>query len=399
MPHTAVPAAELAVRLENLRRAMSAAHPDWGMILLDSKIDLYYFTGTMQEGALVIIPPDEAALFVRHSYECAVRDSSFADIRPLGSFRGIASAFPHIPETVYVATRTMTLQKLAMLQKYLSFAPASIDSILGGLRVVKSAYELECMRHAGKIHAKVLETVAPALLRPGLSEARLCSEICTSMLDHGAMGISRFNQPAAEDVLGLASYSENSLMPTALDSPSGTVGTCIAMKSIGSTERLLRGGDTVLLDIPCGWRGYHTDKSITFYFGDLDENPKADLIRAAHEQCIALEKMTAELLRPGAVPAEIYEKILAAVDPAFRDGFMNSCKFLGHSIGLTMDEAPVLAKGFNDPVVPGMTFAVEPKIALEGIGLIGTENTYEVTEDSAAKSLTGDCETGLEINY
>ena len=163
--------------------------------------------------------------------------------------------------------------------------------------------------------------------------------------------------------------------------------------------RLLRGGDTVLLDIPCGWRGYHTDKSITFYFGDLDENPKADLIRAAHEQCIALEKMTAELLRPGAVPAEIYEKILAAVDPAFRDGFMNSCKFLGHSIGLTMDEAPVLAKGFNDPVVPGMTFAVEPKIALEGIGLIGTENTYEVTEDSAAKSLTGDCETGLEINY
>ena len=133
MPHTAVPAAELAARLENLRRAMTiasakslslAGYIDWGMILLDSKIDLYYFTGTMQEGALVITP-DEAALFVRHSYECAVRDSSFADIRPLGSFRGIASAFPHIPETVYVATRTMTLQKLAMLQKYLPFLPPS----------------------------------------------------------------------------------------------------------------------------------------------------------------------------------------------------------------------------------------------------------------------------------
>ena len=70
---------------------------DWFFKELDSKIDLYYFTGTMQEGALVITP-DEAALFVRHSYECAVRDSSFADIRPLGSFRSIASAFPHIPE-------------------------------------------------------------------------------------------------------------------------------------------------------------------------------------------------------------------------------------------------------------------------------------------------------------
>lgn len=398
MPHTAVPASELTARLNELRRVMSATHPDWKMILLDNKIDLYYFTGTMQEGALVITP-DEAALFVRHSYECAVRDSRFPDIRPLGSFRGIASAFPEIPETVYVAARTMTLQKLTMLQKYLPFAPSPIDGILSGLRSVKSEYELDCMRHAGKIHAKVLETVAPALLRPGLSEARLCAEICTSMLDHGAMCISRYNQPASEDVLGFSSFSENSLLPAALDGPSGTVGTCIAMKSVGSTERLLRGGDTVLLDIPCGWRGYHTDKSITFYFGDLDENPKADLIRAAHEQAVALEKLTAELMRPGAVPAEIYAKVLEAVEPTFRDGFMNGCKFLGHSIGLTMDESPVLAKGFNEPLETGMTIAVEPKIALPGIGLIGTENTYEVVADGPAKSLTGACETGLEINY
>lgn len=155
----------------------------------------------------------------------------------------------------------------------------------------------------------------------------------------------------------------------------------------------------MLLDIPCGWLGYHTDKSITFYFGDLDENPKADLIRAAHEQAVALEKLTAELMRPGAVPAEIYAKVLEAVEPTFRDGFMNGCKFLGHSIGLTMDESPVLAKGFNEPLETGMTIAVEPKIALPGIGLIGTENTYEVVADGPAKSLTGACETGLEINY
>ena len=396
MPHTAVPASELTARLNELRRVMSATHPDWKMVLLDNKIDLYYFTGTMQEGALVITP-DEAVLFVRHSYECAVRDSRFPDIRPLGSFRGIASAFPEIPETVYVAARTMTLQKLTMLQKYLPFAPSPIDGILSGLRSVKSEYELDCMRHAGKIHAKVLETVAPALLRPGLSEARLCAEICTSMLDHGAMCISRYNQPAAEDVLGFSSFSENSLLPAALDGPSGTVGTCIAMKSIGSTERLLRGGDTVLLDIPCGWRGYHTDKSITFYYGELDKHPQSGVIRAAREQCIALENETASLLRAGAVPAEIYEKILSLVDPAFREGFMNGCKFLGHSIGLTMDETPVLAKGFSAPLESGMTLAVEPKIAIPGVGLIGCENTYEITADGPAQSLTGACDTLFEV--
>ena len=169
------------------------------------------------------------------------------------------------------------------------------------------------MRESGKLHRYVIEELAPAFLREGVSEARLCSEICTAIVDRGGMGISRYNQPAAEDVLGIASFSENSLRPTALDSPSGCIGTSTAMKSIGSSERTLHEGDTVLLDIPCGWRGYHTDKSITFYYGELDKHPQSGVIRAAREQCIALENETASLLRAGAVPAEIY-----AEDPLSR---------------------------------------------------------------------------------
>ena len=396
MPHTPVPADELSARLTRLRCAMSQRDPDWSMIILDNKIDLYYFTGTMQEGALVVTP-QQAVLFVRRSFDCARQESLFADIRPLGSFRSIAEAFPSIPASVYVAARTMTLQKLTLLQKYLPFTPRPVDDVLSGLRAVKSPYELDCMRRAGALHQQVLEEVAPALLRSGVSEARLCSEISVAMLDRGAMGISRFNQPAAEDVLGVASFSENSLRAAALDSPSGTVGTCIAMKSIGSSARALRQGDTVLLDIPCGMYGYHTDKSITFYYGSLRDHPQGDLIREAHAQCVFLEHEAAAMLRPGAVPSEVYEKLLACVDPAFRNGFMNACKFIGHSIGLTMDETPVLARGFNSPLTAGMTLAVEPKIALEGIGLIGCENTYEIVSDGPAHSLTGACDTPFEI--
>lgn len=396
MPHTPVPAEELTARLGRLRTAMSARYPDWSMLLLDNKIDLYYFTGTMPEGALVVTP-SEAVLFVRRSFDCARQESPFPDIRPMGSFRAIREAFADVPETVYVAARTMTLQKLGLLHKHLPFAPKGADDVLSSLRAVKSEYELSCMRHAGRLHQTVIEEVAPALLRHGVSEARLCSEVCTFLLDRGAMGISRYNQPAAEDVLGIASFSENSLRASALDSPSGGIGTCIAMKSIGSSERCLREGDTVLLDIPCGYAGYHTDKSITFFFGELAKHPQGSLIRAAREQCVFLENEIASMLRPGAVPAEIYEKILVCVDPAFRDGFMNACKFLGHSIGLTMDETPVLAKGFTAPLEAGMTLAVEPKIALDGVGLIGCENTYEITAQGPARSLTGACDTTLEV--
>lgn len=397
MPHTPVPSEELRDRLARLRTAMASKSPDWRMLILDNKIDLYYLTGTMQEGAL-IITPDEAVLFVRHSYECACADSLFGDIRPMGSFRAIAQAFPNVPDVVFVAARTLTLQKLTLLQKYLPFTQTRpADDVLGGLRAVKSAYELDCMRTAGRLHAQALETLAPSLLREGISEAGLCAAICADMLERGAMGVSRFNQPAAEDVLGVASFSEHSLRPAALDSPSGTAGTCIAMKSIGSSERRLHAGDTVLLDIPCGFRGYHTDKSICFYFGSLDAHPQGGLIRAARQQCVALERELASLMRPGAVPAEIFEKVSAMADPAFREGLMNGAKFFGHSIGLTMDETPVLAKGFLAPLEPGMTLAVEPKIALPDVGLIGCENTYEIVQNGPARSLTGDCDTPLEI--
>ena len=179
MPHIPVPAAELNTRLDRLRCAMTEKDPAWSMLLLDNTLDMYYFTGTMQDGALVVTP-DQATLFVRRSFDVAKDESAFADIRPMGSFRGIKEVYPDIPETVYVAAKTMTLQKLSMLNKHLPFAPKPMDGVLSALRSVKSAYELDCMRESGKLHRYVIEGLAPAFLREGVSEARLCSEICTA---------------------------------------------------------------------------------------------------------------------------------------------------------------------------------------------------------------------------
>jgi len=368
------------------------------MLILDNKIDLYYFTGTMPDG-LFIVTPTEAILFVRISYECSRGESNFGDIRQMKRFADVRGSLQNIPDKVFVNAGALTLKKLLMLKKHLGFSEAvPVDKVLSGLRSVKSAYELECMRHAGRAHREVTENAVPSLLREGVSEARLCAEVCALLLDHGAMGISRFNSSAAEDVLGVASFGENTLRPSAMDTPSGTVGTSIAMKSIGSCEKRLKPGELVLLDIPSGFRGYHTDKSITFFFGDLGRHPQRELIRAAHAQCAELEKEAAKLLIPGVVPEEVYEKLCARVDPVFREGFMNGRRFVGHSIGLTMDETPVLAKGFREPVCEGMTFAVEPKIAIPGVGLVGCENTYVVVADGPAQSFTGNCDTRLEIN-
>lgn len=395
MPHK-VPKKELDARLSALRAALTQDDPGWEMAILNNKISMYYFTGTMQEGSLVVTPA-AATLWVRRDLGRAQSESLLEDLRPMKSFRVLGETYP-VPKTVYLEKKTAALEWLDMVRKYLPFEEIRpLGGIINALRAQKSAYELTQMREAGAIHAQVLHTVAPALCREGVSEAELGGLIYTELLRRGSMGISRFNQPLGEDIAGLVAFSENSLRTTAFDGPGGTAGTCTAVQGIGSAERKLRKNDLIFLDIPAGREGYHTDKSIVFHMGRLSENPQGGRIRDAYDYCVRLEGEIATRLVPGAVPETIYTKILENLDPRFAEGFMNGGKFLGHSIGLMMDEPPVLARGFREPIHAGMIFAVEPKIALPGLGLVGTENTYLVRENGPAEPLNGGPQTLLEI--
>ena len=279
LTHNQVPKGELDARLAALRAALSDRDPAWEMVLINNKISLYYLTGTMQDGVLVITP-DAATFWVRRYFPRAQAESLFADIRPMKSFRVLEGSYS-VPNAAYVECKTASLEWLGLLRKYLPFASyKNISPLLADLRAHKSAYELDCMRRAGAIHAEVIEQVTPGLIRSGVSEAVLCAEIYRALLARGAMGISRFNQLLGEDVAGLCAFSENGLRITAFDGPDGNAGTCIAMPAIGDNRRLLREGDLILLDIPSGLDGYHTDKSAVYFYGDLDRHPAADRIRA-----------------------------------------------------------------------------------------------------------------------
>ena len=372
-----VPLEELQIRLTRFREKMEKEHSGWQMAVINNKVNMYYFTGTMQEGALVIRPQDEI-LWVRRSYDRARNESLLPDIRPMQSFRTLAEFYGACPEVMYVECRKATVDWLNMLRKYMPFKEyADIDGLLCSLRLIKSSYELELMKRSGAIHQTVLEQLAPKMIKEGISEAELAVSLYTEMLKRGSHGIARMNLPLGEDVIGVASFGKSGLVRTAFDGPGGTGGTCIAVQSIGSPFRKLKSGRLVYLDIPCGVEGYHTDKTIVYYFGDINKDPNRDLILAAHEHCIMLERFAAAMLKPGG--RLVYSTCTFA---------MNGGKFLGHSIGLTMDESPAVANRFKEVLTEGMTFALEPKIALPGIGMVGSENTYLVTANGG-KALTG----------
>ena len=383
-----VPASELEARLERFRRAMDAAHPGWEMAAVNHKVAMYYFTGTIQEGVLLIRPQD-AVFWVRRSFERACNESHFSDIRPMHSFREAAAFYGSAPKVMYVETKKATLDWERMLHKYFAFEElGSFDSVLQDLRMVKSEYELKQMEQSGAIHETVLDIVAPKLIHGGISEAQLAIALYSEMVQRGSHGTARFNQALGEEAVGIASFGKSGLVRTGFDGPGGTDGTCIAVQSIGNAFRKLQPGRLVYLDIPCGFDGYHTDKTVVYYYGDLAKDEQSKHLMEAQQRCLELEQEVVRLMVPGEPIENIYLRTMDKFDNIYGDAFMNGGKFLGHSIGLVMDEAPAIAKGFKQPLQPGMTFAVEPKIALPGLGMVGTENTYVVTENGA-RSLTG----------
>ena len=95
-------------------------------------------------------------------------------------------------------------------------------------------------------------------------------------------------------------------------------------------------------------------------------------------------------LRPGTICEDLYKQALAKADQAgLKDHFMgygkDRVKFLGHGIGLEIDDWPVLAERFRYPLEPGMVLAVEPKFSFPGRGVVGIENSYLITPDGYEK--------------
>lgn len=383
------PLKELKSRMKRFKAIMNASNPEWGVVVVFSKINLFYFTGTMQDGMLIIPREEEPTFWVRRSYQRALDESLFWNIKHMNSFRDAAGSLAKLPDTVYLETETVPLALYQRFNKHFpfkNFKPA--DIYIAALRAVKSDYELSLMRKSGRIHQHVLEDIAPEILFEGMSEADLATKLFSVMMEEGHHGVTRFGMFDTEIVVGHVGFGTSSIYPTYFDGASGNTGLSPAVPLLGSRDRKLYKGDLVFVDIGCGFEGYNTDKTMTYIFGGSIPQYAVD----AHHQCVEIQNEIAGMLKPGAVPSEIYRNIMNNLSEDFKRDFMGfshrRVKFLGHGIGLLIDELPVIAEGFDEPLQEGMVFAVEPKKGMKNIGMVGIENTFIVTPDG------GECITG-----
>ncbi|NLC83984.1 MAG: aminopeptidase P family protein [Ruminococcaceae bacterium] len=393
------PREEFEARLAALFSTLRRSGHRFDTALIIDRINQYYFTGTMQDGILVLRRDGEAFFFVRKSYDRALFESPLDIIRPMNSYRDLLQFLPADLGSTFIETEVMPLAVLERLRKYFTISVIQpLEGITMRLRSVKSKYELDIMRESGRQHNYLLQQIIPGLLRAGISEAELQGEVYNSMIQLGYHGVSRFAMFQAELIAGQVSFAESGIFPTSFNGPGGGRGASAAIPTLGSRDRLLQRGDIILLDIGYGINGYHTDKTQVYCFGA--EPPKEAV--EVHQACLDVLNRASAQLVIGAVPAKVYQNIMAELPAALQANFMGygreQVKFLGHSIGLQIDEQPVIARGFNEPLKPNMAFALEPKSGIAGIGMVGAEETYLVTPEGP-ECITGGAKEIMVVDY
>lgn len=384
-----VPAGELESRLNRFIKRMDLENAGWEMAVIVNKINLFYFTGSMQEGILIIPRNAPSVYWVRRSHERAVQESLFADIRPMESFRDAAAGTGVIPEVLHLETEFLPLAYLQRFRKHFPCREVMpLDMQISKVRSVKSIYELDIMARCGEQHRRVLEDLVPALLVEGMSEVDLAGELYRVMLQEGHHGLARFGMFDTEIVIGHLAFGESSLYPTSFNGPGGNYGMSPAVPLVGNRNRRLKPGDLVFIDIGFGMEGYHTDKTMTYVFKGQPERKAIE----DHNACLSIQDRLADSLKPGVIPSRLYEETMAGLSIGFLQNFMGfgnrQVKFLGHGIGLVIDEIPVIAKGFDDPFEANMVMALEPKKGVENFGMVGIENTFVITPEGG-RVITG----------
>jgi Xaa-Pro dipeptidase len=378
------PSPEHASRVERFQAALEARGVT-GALLLHA-VDLFYLSGTRQNAALWVPVRGAPVLLVRKSLARAQAESAVADVRPFPASKELAAALGASGKV----GATFDAVPAATLEWWRRQLPAAewvdVSAPLRELRSVKSEAELAQMRDGGARISAVIGEVR-SFLRAGMTELELSAEIEVRLRRAGNEGSPRLRAFNAELFIGLAVAGESAAAPGFFDGP--VVGRGLnAAYPLGASSRPIRTGEPIVIDYTAVFGGYVLDMTRSAVCGDVSAELAGALAVARR-----IQDEVAALLRPGVSCAEPWERARTiAAEAGLGDVFMgppgDQARFVGHGVGLELDELPVLAPGAKAVIAAGQTIAVEPKFVFPGVGAIGIENTFVATERGGERLTT-----------
>lgn len=379
---------ELKQRRDKIRSLMAQQNIDAALIACN--VNLLYTAGQIISGYLYLPLHHPARIFVK-------RPNNFTGeyIYPIRKPEQIVEILKKeglpAPQTIMLEGDELSFSEYNRLAAiFPDVRVVNGTSIIRLARSIKTGMEIEAFRRAGIAHAKAYRNI-PSVYREGMTDIELSIEIERLMRLEGNLGLFRVFGQSMEIFMGSLLVGGNAAEPSPFDFALGGKG-ADPSAPIGTNGAVIKPGQSIMVDFGGNFNGYMCDMTRTFSVGRLPEQAYI-----AHQTCIDIQETVISMAKPGAICEDLYQAAIDAVTKAgFADNFMGigqKAKFIGHGIGLEINELPVLAPRVKMKLEPGMVFALEPKIVLPEIGAVGIENSWAVTNDGVEKLTM--CEEGI----
>jgi len=371
-----LPEHELQLRLQRLQAQIQKAAID-GAIINDIA-NIYYLTGRVYSGMAYIPATGEPLWLVKRPVGLEGAQVAYIrkpeDMPQLFAQRGIPT-----PTSLGLEMGTTPYTTIERYKK--TFATASCSDItpmMRRLRATKTPYEIEKIKMSGAHHERVYRRV-PRLFKPGMTDIELQVEIERLSRIEGCLGQFRISGDSMELFMGNIIAGDNADAPSPYDFAMGGAGIDPSIP-VGADGTVLCHGMSVMVDVNGNYTGYMTDMTRVFAVGEIN-----DLAMRAHQLSIDIHSALTAMGTPGTEAKTLYDRAMQIVEEAnltrYFMGHRQHAGFIGHGVGIEVNELPVIAPRSRDIIEVGNVIALEPKFVIPRVGAVGIENTYVVTDD------------------
>ena len=382
--HFKVPASEIDSRTRKLQQELQTNDID-GLFIVQ-RVDLFYFSGTAQNGFMYIPAEGAPLLFIKQYLPRAKEESSVKNLVKINSIKEIPGLIidscGKLPATIGFELDVIPVNDFYFYQSLFPDSK-SVDGspLLLKLRRVKSDWETTQLENTAEMTRKTFEYMR-ASIKPGISEMEFAGmfETYARTLGHGANLRVRHYQTEGYPWHVLSGKSGG--MVGLLDSPASGTGTSAAFP-VGAGSKKLCANEPVMVDLGSVLNGYHMDETRMLAIGSM---PK----RAMDASLVAIEihDSVMDKAKPGITVGELFEhSVQLATSLGHEATYLGTpghkVSFIGHGIGLELIEPYILAKNRNHRLEAGMMFALEPKMVYENEFSAGVESVFLVTESGS----------------
>lgn len=350
--------------------------------LLSIDVNLYYLTGRIYNGYVYLPVEGTPLLFVKRPLDFTGENVFY--IRKPEDITGILTdSGIELPAYLLLETDELSYNECLRLQTV--FHPQKIGdagAIMRKVRRIKTPLEIEQFRVSAQRHIAVYSGVRDCF-RSGMTDLEFQYEIEYRMRKMGSAGIFRAYGANMDIFMGSVLAGDNAGEPSPFDFALGGRGSHPS-HPLGACGMVLEEGMAVMVDMAGNYTPYMTDMTRVFSVGKLPERAYR-----AHQVSLDIHTRIMEIACPGMACADLYREAESiVVREGLEDCFMGNrqqAKFIGHGVGLHINELPVLTPRSQEVLLPGMVFALEPKFVIPGTGAVGIENTLLVTENGVEK--------------